>query len=93
MWTIFISLGVGIFLGFSNKLPKKVIRHNDQITFYGVVALLFIMGISIGMNKEIVKNIQVLGLQSLVFAFFGVLGSVIVVFMVSKILLRGGKPS
>lgn len=89
MWIIYISLCLGIVIGAYKKTSKKLIKINDIMTLICIFALLFVMGISIGTNKEVINNIGKVGLIALVYSILTILGSIIVVYLVSNILLRG----
>ena len=84
---IFISLGVGIAIGALNLIPTKYLKYNDLFTFIGVLLLLFIMGISLGIKIDI-KDLKSLGYQSLVFTLLTVIFSILVVYVLTKIVLK-----
>jgi len=89
MWFIYISLCIGILIGATSKMNKKLIKINDVITLICIFALLFVMGISIGTNKEVINNIAELGFVALIYAFLAILGSITFVYIVTEIILRG----
>ncbi len=88
MWFIYISLCMGFLIGAINILPKKIKKHNDLFTLIGISSLLFVMGISIGINKDIINNIGTFGLIGFIYSFFSVLGSVIIVYVFTSLILR-----
>jgi len=91
MWFIYVSLCIGILIGASNKIPNRIIRYNDLLTLIGIYSLLFVMGVSIGINKDIINKLDKVGFQALIYAFLSVLFSIIVVYLLTSVLLRGKK--
>lgn len=88
---IYISLVVGIIIGIRSKLPKKFEEINNKITFIGVFILLFLMGVSLGINKEVLTNLKMVGISGFLFALFPVIFSVITVYYISTIFLKGDR--
>ncbi|MFA9397428.1 MAG: LysO family transporter [Clostridiaceae bacterium] len=91
MWSIIVVLLVGIFIGASVKLPSKIKKITSNIQYIGVVVLLFTMGVSLGLNKDILKNIRYIGVESLTFAVLTSLFSIILVYFVSRLFLKKGE--
>lgn len=91
MWTIFIALILGGLLGWSNLLPKSVYQYTDKLTMVGLMILLFSMGISIGINEEILKHLDSLGIQALAIASFSIIGSVLALWFLQRKIFRGGE--
>jgi Kef-type K+ transport system membrane component KefB len=89
LWTIIISLAIGIIIGLLGVIPKKYIKYNSRFQHVGVVLLLFSMGASIGSNKKLISDLQNLGLKSITFAVLTTLFSVIVTFFTSSRYLKG----
>lgn len=84
MWSIILFLIAGIVLGNRLNLDEKRKSINEKVQLLGLLLLLFSMGISIGANEEVVKNLNNIGLQALTFAVFTTLGSIVFVYFVSK---------
>jgi Kef-type K+ transport system membrane component KefB len=87
---IFASLMIGIVIGASQKLPKKLVKYNDLFTFIGVLVLLFVMGLSLGMKVEL-KDLRALGYQSLVFTGLTVFFSILIVYLFAKWFIKEKK--
>lgn len=81
---ILIALVIGMAIGYIWPLKEKYLKVNGKLQQIGVIALLFFMGASIGSNDEIVKNIGSIGLIAFIFSMMTVLGSVILVYMLSQ---------
>ncbi|HEY8364778.1 MAG TPA: LysO family transporter [Haloplasmataceae bacterium] len=90
MWFIYISLCLGIIIGAKIKLSEKSKKILDILTNIGIFTLLFVMGISIGINKEIISDIEKVGIVALIYTLLTVIFSVLIVYLFS-FLLRGRK--
>lgn len=84
MWTILLSLAVGSALGYFFKLSDKQKKFNSKVQQFGVVFLLFSMGVSAGANKSVVANLKNIGSASLTFAVLTSLFSIILVFILTN---------
>lgn len=91
MWIILMSLVLGITIGIVRFLPDKFMKVNSRFQQIGVILLLFSMGASIGANKQMLTNLQDMGLKAVVFAVMTSIFSIIVVFIVTKRFLGGEK--
>ncbi len=74
MFSLILTLIAGVFLGriFANN---KLIRHIPKLIFPIVLVLLFIMGIAIGSNPDIINNLDTLGLEALIITSGALLGT------------------
>lgn len=91
MWMILFSLAVGIIVGVLKILPPNLVKINLRFQQIGVVILIFSMGASVGSNRELIKNIQAMGLKSLVFALLTSILSIIVLYFISRKFLGDSK--
>lgn len=76
---MFIVIGImfcGIALGYLFR-QKSVLQKLGKPISYTIYLLLFFLGISVGGDNEIIKNLPTLGGQGLLLAFAGTLGSVL----------------
>ena len=87
MFLILLSLFLGMILGFFLK-SKKLRKVVDKGYYISVLALLFLMGIGIGQNKEICSNIGKIGLLSFSLAVISIAGSIIFVKLIDKTILK-----
>lgn len=80
----------GIAVGY---LARKCsfIRITGKLISGTIFLLLFLLGIAVGTNKEIVNNLSVLGGQALVISSATVLGSVVGAWMVYRFIFKGGR--
>ncbi len=88
MWKIFLVLIVGFLIGFFGLLKEKQIKINSRLQTVWLLLLIFCMGVSIGRNGEVIKNLPILGGKALLFAVLAVIGSVVFVFAFSKLFLE-----
>lgn len=91
MWKILIFLFAGIFIGGSVKMTDKMKLINSKLQHLGVVLLLFVMGASIGIDKNLLMKFQILGFKASIFAVLTTVFSVIVVYLTSQFILKGEK--
>lgn len=88
MWTIIISLFVGIIIGILGVIPKKYMRFNSRFQQIGVILLLFSMGASIGSNKELILGLKNIGLKAITFALLTCLFSILFTYLVTNKFLK-----
>ena len=87
MWDIFLAVGLGFFIGYKGFLKEKGIRLNSKLQTVWLMLLIFCMGVSIGRNGEIVKNLPLLGGKAALFAVMTSLCSILVVYLLSSLFL------
>ncbi len=85
MWKIFFILAIGFAIGFFGLLKEKQIKLNCRLQTLWLMLLIFCMGVSIGRNGEVIRNLPVLGGKALLFAISAVVGSILFVFLLSKL--------
>lgn len=83
---IILSLLAGFFVGFKSNITEKMIKINSKMQTLCLVLLIFVMGMGIGMNKEVLDNLSTLGFKAVLFAVVTSMGSVLVVYLFSFIL-------
>ncbi|SCZ76269.1 LysO family transporter [Acidaminobacter hydrogenoformans] len=88
MWGILMFLVVGVTIGAVIRFGEKQKKWIGKLQQVGVVLLLFSMGLSIGLNEEILGNMRSLGLQAFAYAGLTSVFSILVVYGLSRILVR-----
>ena len=88
MWDIFLVVGVGFFIGYRGLIHEKGIKLNSKLQTVWLMLLIFCMGVSIGRNGDIVKNLPILGGKAILFAVMTSLCSIIVVYILSNLFLE-----
>ncbi len=78
MWIILGLLFFGTITGYILSKARGVNRISEGIVRYTIFILLFFIGVTVGMNREITANIGEIGLHSFLITGFCILGSVFV---------------
>lgn len=89
-------LAIGWLLSNKGLIPNKLMGKISSIQTMFLFILIFVMGIRLGMNEQVVSSIGQIGFKALIFAFFTAGFSVFFVFLVRKKLISdtnvtGGK--
>ncbi len=71
-----------MLIGFILRRNAGLISLADKLTTIIIYLFLFVLGVSVGVNEEIVQNLAQLGLQALILAVSGILGSVLLAYFV-----------
>ena len=74
----------GILIGYLLRHHKKLIKPVDKITMFSIYLLLFLIGVSIGSNKEIISNLDTLGIIAIVLSSGAIIGSILLSIPVYK---------
>lgn len=86
MFTVILVMLTGMGLGFALKAGRFVfVRHIITVLIW---VLLFLLGIEVGCNPRVIGGLGRLGVEALVLALAGVLGSVVLAWALYKF---GGK--
>lgn len=88
MWLYMLFLFAGVVIGLYNKIPDKIIKKSQSFQLWGLILILFAMGISIGINRDIIRSFMVIGVQSVLLAAAAIAGSLVVVRMFRPIIQR-----
>lgn len=80
MFAVLILMTIGIIFGSVFKNKTEMVKVIDPMTKISIYLLLFLLGISVGTNETVIKNIYSLGAQALSLTFGGVTGSVVLSF-------------
>ena len=78
----------GIILGILMRKHERVIHTADRIMNWSIYSLLFLLGLSVGVNETIIKNIHTIGVRALVLTVGAVLGSIFVSYIVNRFFFR-----
>ena len=89
MAKIFIVLALGFVVGFRGILKEKGLKINAKLQTVWLM-LIFCMGVSIGRNGDIIQALPSLGGKALLYAVLAVIGSIVVVYLLTKVFLRKG---
>ena len=86
MFTIIGLMLIGMLLGF--LLRKHQLSKIHQIITTLIWLLLFLLGIEVGNNEQIIKGLHSLGWEAFILTIGGLLGSVISAWALWKILYK-----
>jgi uncharacterized membrane protein YbjE (DUF340 family) len=75
MYTVLFFILTGIGTGYLFR--KRKISFVNQLITMLIWLLLFILGVEVGVNENVVKKFHLLGYEAFLIAFFATLGSVI----------------
>lgn len=88
MLTVIALLTLGILLGFLLSNKEKIIGYVDQLTNWSIYLLLFLLGISVGVNEKIIKNFGEIGIKATILTAGAILGSVVISYFTYKLFLK-----
>ncbi len=89
MYTVIIIMTLGMIIGFSLRsfdgIKINISKFINPIITWSIFLLLFFLGVSVGINEIIIKNLDIIGLKALFLTVGAVSGSVLVSFVTYKI--------
>jgi uncharacterized membrane protein YbjE (DUF340 family) len=88
MVAILIVMFAGIAFGWFAGKWKSFLKINDKLLSYAIYFLLFVLGVSVGLNELVIKNLYKIGYQAALITIASVVGSVAVCWLVYKIFFR-----
>lgn len=92
MFTIIATVATGILLGYLFR-EKNILQNTEKTISWTIFTLLFIMGINIGSNEQIINNLGSFGWQAAVMAAAGTCGSVLAAWIVLRLFFRENSES
>lgn len=87
MYIVVIFMVLGLLLGYFTDL-KKYLKLIDKAYVFTVILLLFLMGVSIGNNKDLFSQFNVIGVEAILIAIFSIIGSVVFAYVINKKVLK-----
>lgn len=88
MFKIFVGLSIGFIIGYRRLISDKMVLLNSKLQNLWLILLIFAMGMSIGSDKEILNNLPKLGAKAFAFAIFCSLGSIFIVYVISRLFFK-----
>lgn len=86
---MFIAIGfmlLGVLIGFLSR--KKSFKNISKIITTLIWLLLFILGLEVGSNSQIVSGLPVIGVEALIITAGAVIGSAFVAFLLWKRIVK-----
>ncbi|WP_353096719.1 LysO family transporter [Tissierella praeacuta] len=84
-------LTLGGLIGYYDKVSEKLQSNLNKIQNLCLLFLLFMMGITIGINNEVISNLFSIGFKAVIIAVFTVVFSIIFVRLVRKFIVLEGE--
>ncbi|MDD2564347.1 MAG: LysO family transporter [Salinivirgaceae bacterium] len=91
MLIVIAIMTLGMILGYFFRKSTKIKGNTEKFTKYVIFLLLFVMGISIGSDKGIMKSLPTLGLQSLIITIGALAGSVLLAWLAYIVFFKNDK--
>lgn len=83
---ILLMLGLGIFIGSRPSIRTAPLPWLGKAQMVLLFLLIFVLGVNIGSDPEIVASLGELGLSALLVTLLAMAGSVVAVFLVRRLL-------
>ncbi|WMM23261.1 LysO family transporter [Tissierella sp. MB52-C2] len=80
-------LVLGGFVGYKDKISEKLEANLDTIQSICLLFLLFVMGITIGINEEVMTNLFSIGLKAFIISIFTILFSIVFVYIIKRFIV------
>ncbi len=87
---IFLAMGIGIVIGLF-WFPIKAQKINGRLLTGFTLALIFSMGVSLGSRDGFVEELASLGFESLIYAILAVVFSILGVYLLKKLFVKGDR--
>ena len=81
---------LGAIIGYKDKISKNIEANLSIIQNISLLLLLFIMGITIGINEEVISNLLAIGIKAAIISLSSIIFSVICVRLIRGFVLRSG---
>lgn len=88
MIAILVILSTGILLGLLIVKKPKLHLFNNHLLNWAIYLLLFLLGISVGTNREVIQNIGKIGYEAIAIGIFSIAGSVLLSAILFKFLFK-----
>ncbi len=88
MFTVIILMSAGIFTGYLLRNKEFLARHIGIIITWLIYMLLFLLGISVGTNNDIISNLDEIGLDAMLITAGALSGSVIAAWITYRFFFR-----
>lgn len=88
MFEIIIIMCAGIFAGVLLRGKKSILALLDRLTLASIYLLLFLLGLSVGLDKNIINSFPVIGFKAIILTLSSIAGSVILSWILYMSLFR-----
>ena len=87
MFTVIGFMISGLAFGYLLR-QQSFVKYLPKLISGAIFILLFLLGISVGANKSLIENLTTLGVEALVLASAGVLGSACCAWAVARYIFK-----
>ncbi len=91
MLTVISLMVLGMGLGYLIRNKAALLKKLDRWITYTIYVLLFVLGLTVGKNDIILKNIHLIGVKAFIITLSAVAGSVFVCWFVFLFFFRSRK--
>jgi uncharacterized membrane protein YbjE (DUF340 family) len=88
MISILLVLSAGILAGLMIIRKPALHRLNNHLLNWSIYLLLFLLGISVGTNEEVIRNLGKIGYEAIAIALASIAGSVFLCGLLFKFLFN-----
>jgi uncharacterized membrane protein YbjE (DUF340 family) len=88
MFTVLLFLFLGLLLGFLLRRRLWWLQTADKVAGWAVYWLIFLLGVSVGLNQEVLANLGRLGGQALILSSGALLGSLLLCYLAARFFFR-----
>lgn len=84
MVKVLVLMTVGILLGVIVGKYKALVKVVDHLITWSIFLLLFLLGVSVGINDKIMNNLDEIGVNALIITLGALIGSVFVAWLLFR---------
>jgi uncharacterized membrane protein YbjE (DUF340 family) len=84
MITVLVVMLAGILIGFTISRFPSLIKANDKLISWAIYLLLLLLGISVGLNKTIIQNLDKIGIEAAIITIGAIAGSVLTLWLIYR---------
>ncbi len=77
MLEILLLLATGMVAGYLLRNKPAVLKINGRLTGIAIYCLLFLLGVSLGKQEELLEKLPMVGGYSLALSLLGIIGSIL----------------
>ncbi len=88
MWVYIVVLATGWAIAFLNLVPRAIENRLGKFQLASLYVILFVMGIKIGMDDNVIQFINVLGIEALALSIGAIAGSLVLTSVAVKTLFN-----
>lgn len=89
---MFVEVGcilAGIPLGLALRKKEAAVRCVDRATMWAIYGLLFLLGLSLGSNDDLIAQLGSIGIRAMIISLSCLMGSAAAVWALETCILRG----